>query len=67
MSAAFATIDELRKALDSGETSAVEIVTGSLERAEASQRSIRAFIGLRATAAIDEARQADARRAGGTA
>jgi aspartyl-tRNA(Asn)/glutamyl-tRNA(Gln) amidotransferase subunit A len=65
MSKAFATIDELRKALDSGETSAVEIATGCLERAEASQDSIHAFIGLRASAAIDDARRADARRARG--
>ncbi|MFP8881353.1 MAG: Asp-tRNA(Asn)/Glu-tRNA(Gln) amidotransferase subunit GatA [Myxococcota bacterium] len=65
MSTAFATIDELRRALDSRETSAVEIATACLDRALASQDSIHAFIGLREAAAIDEARRADARRAGG--
>jgi len=65
MSMAFATIGELRQALDSGETSAVEISTECLERAEASQNSIHAFIGLRPSAAIDDARRADARRANG--
>ncbi len=65
MSTAFATIDELRKALDSGETSAVEISTECLERAEASQGSIHAFVGLRLPAAIDDARRSDARRARG--
>ncbi len=65
MSTAFATIDELRTALDSGKSSVVEIVTDCIERAEASQDSIHAFIGLRAAGAIDDAKRADARRASG--
>ena len=56
------TLRELRTALDAGEVSSVELVEGSLARAEASQASLNAFVGLRPDRARREAQEADARR-----
>ncbi len=56
------TLHELRAALDAGETSSVEIVGQCLRRAEASQDTLNAFVGLRAEAALREAEASDARR-----
>ncbi|HXV36442.1 MAG TPA: Asp-tRNA(Asn)/Glu-tRNA(Gln) amidotransferase subunit GatA [Myxococcota bacterium] len=62
MSGGIGTLREMREALDSGGASSVEIVRCSLERAEATQPSLHAFVGLRAEAALREARESDARR-----
>jgi len=56
------TLHELRAALDARETSSVEIVGECLRRAEASQNTLNAFVGLRAEAAMREAEESDARR-----
>jgi len=60
-----ATLAELRRALDRGEVSSLELVDAALARAEASARSLGLFLGLRSEAARDEAAAADARRARG--
>jgi aspartyl-tRNA(Asn)/glutamyl-tRNA(Gln) amidotransferase subunit A len=62
MSAGVGTLRELRAAIDARETSSVEVVTRCLQRAEASQADLHAFVGLRSEAALDEARASDARR-----
>ncbi len=62
MSAGVGTLRELRAAIDARETSSVEVVTRCLQRAEASQAELHAFVGLRSEAALDEARASDARR-----
>ena len=51
MSERIGTLRELRAALDARKTSSVEIVGECLRRAEASQETLRAFVGLRAEAA----------------
>ncbi len=63
MTESLGTASEMREALASGRTSSVELVEGSLERAQASASN--AFVGLRAEAARAEAAGADARRANG--
>jgi aspartyl-tRNA(Asn)/glutamyl-tRNA(Gln) amidotransferase subunit A len=65
MSEGIGTLHELRAALDAGEISSVEIVGRCLRRAEASQETLHAFVGLRAEAALREAEESDARRARG--
>jgi aspartyl-tRNA(Asn)/glutamyl-tRNA(Gln) amidotransferase subunit A len=65
MSEGIGTLRELRAVLDAGETSSVEIVSECLRRAEASQKTLHAFVGLRAEAALREAEAADARRGSG--
>jgi aspartyl-tRNA(Asn)/glutamyl-tRNA(Gln) amidotransferase subunit A len=65
MSEGIGTLHELRAALDARETSSVEIVGRCLRRAEASQETLRAFVGLRAEAALREAEESDARRGRG--
>ncbi len=65
MSERIGTLRELRAALDARQTSSVEIVGECLRRAEASQETIHAFVGLRAEAALREAEAADARRGRG--
>jgi aspartyl-tRNA(Asn)/glutamyl-tRNA(Gln) amidotransferase subunit A len=55
----------LRADLDAGRVSSLDAVCESLQRAEATQKSIHAFTGLRADAARTEAKQADERRARG--
>ncbi|MFB3118313.1 MAG: Asp-tRNA(Asn)/Glu-tRNA(Gln) amidotransferase GatCAB subunit A, partial [Myxococcota bacterium] len=60
MSEGIGTLRELRAALDAGETSSVEIVGRCLRRAEASQETLHAFVGLRAEAALREAEASDA-------
>ena len=67
MSEGIGTLRELRAALDARETSSVEIVGRCLRRAEASQETLRAFVGLRAEAALREAEESDARRGRGDA
>jgi len=65
MSEGIGTLRELRAALDARETSSVEIVGRCLRRAEATQETLRAFVGLRAEAALREAEESDARRGRG--
>ena len=65
MSEGIGTLHELRAALDARKTSSVEIVRECLRRAEASQQSLNAFVGLRAEAALREAEASDARRGRG--
>jgi aspartyl-tRNA(Asn)/glutamyl-tRNA(Gln) amidotransferase subunit A len=62
MSEGIGTLRELRAALDARKTSSVEIVGECLRRAEASQETLHAFVGLRAEAALREAEESDARR-----
>jgi aspartyl-tRNA(Asn)/glutamyl-tRNA(Gln) amidotransferase subunit A len=56
---------ELRSALDTGATSARELVERSLARAEALEPELHAFVSLRRRAALAEADAADARRRAG--
>ncbi len=65
MSGAFETLSELAGRLASREVSAVELVQAALARAEATQGTLHAFIGLRPERALAEAAQADARRGRG--
>jgi aspartyl-tRNA(Asn)/glutamyl-tRNA(Gln) amidotransferase subunit A len=65
VSGAFETLSELAGRLASREVSAVELVQAALARAEATQDSLHAFIGLRPERALAEAAQADARRNSG--
>jgi aspartyl-tRNA(Asn)/glutamyl-tRNA(Gln) amidotransferase subunit A len=60
----FATIGELRGALDAGLASAVGLTEQALERARAA-RSLASFVHLRPERALAEAAEADARRARG--
>ena len=57
MSEGIGTLRELRAALDARESSSVEIVGRCLRRAEASQETLRAFVGLRAEVALREAEE----------
>ena len=59
------TLAGLRSELDGGRTSSAALVDESLERAEASQESLHAFVSIRSEAARAEAREADARLARG--
>ncbi len=67
MGAEFETLSELSQRLASGEVSAVELVSAALARAEATQSTLHAFVGLRPERARAEAAQADARRRRGEA
>jgi aspartyl-tRNA(Asn)/glutamyl-tRNA(Gln) amidotransferase subunit A len=58
----FETLSELSHRLASREVSAVELVEAALARAEATQSTLHAFVGLRPDRARAEAAQADARR-----
>jgi len=62
VSAAFETLSELAEKLASREVSAIELVGAALARAEATQRTLHAFAGLRRERALAEAAQADDRR-----
>ena len=62
MGAAFETLSELAEKLASREESAVELVGAALARAEATQRTLHAFVGLRRESALAEAAQSDDRR-----
>ena len=59
------TVAEQRSALSAGKVSSVELVEASLRRAELLQAPLNAMVGLRAEAALEEARASDARRANG--
>ena len=59
------TVAEQRSQLSAGKVSSVELVEASLRRAQQLQTSLNAMAGLRAEAALDEARASDARRASG--
>jgi aspartyl-tRNA(Asn)/glutamyl-tRNA(Gln) amidotransferase subunit A len=59
---ALAGLAELRAELDAGRTSSLQLVAQALERAQALQPTLRAFIGLRSDAARAEAEASDARR-----
>jgi len=59
------SLESLRADLDAGRASASALVERSLERAAALEPRLRAFVRLRETAAREEARAADARRARG--
>jgi aspartyl-tRNA(Asn)/glutamyl-tRNA(Gln) amidotransferase subunit A len=61
----FGTLSEMRAALDLGRASSRELVDAALERAEAQEARLHAFVGLRAEAARAEAEASDARRARG--
>jgi len=63
--AALGTLRELAHALEAGTCSAHELVRQSLERAEALEPALGAYLGLRAEAALREAEEADRRRARG--
>ncbi len=65
MSGAFESLAELAGKLASREVSAVDLVGSALARAEATQRTLHAFVGLRPERALAEAAQADARRSRG--
>ncbi len=65
MSGRIGTLRELRAALDARKTTSVEIVSECVRRAEATRKTLNAFVGLRAEAALREARESDARRARG--
>jgi aspartyl-tRNA(Asn)/glutamyl-tRNA(Gln) amidotransferase subunit A len=67
MAAPLGTAAELRRALDSGDTTSAALVEQSLARAAALEPRLNAFVGLRAEAARREAAESDARRAGGPA
>ncbi len=56
------TCTELRRALDTGAVSSVEIVKASLARAHALNPTLNAFLGLREEKALAQAAAADARR-----
>jgi len=60
-----ATLQELRRALDAGESSSRELVEAALARARATRATLNAFIGLRPEPALAAAAEADARRARG--
>jgi len=62
VSAAFETLSELAEKLASREVSSVELVGAALARAQATQRTLHAFAGLRPERALAEAAQADTRR-----
>ena len=62
MGADFETLTDLSQRLASREVSAVELVEAALARAEATQSTLHAFVGLRSDRAREEAAQADARR-----
>ena len=47
MPSPFATLPELRAALDGGEVTSVQLIEASLGRAEATQGSLNAFVRLR--------------------
>ncbi|KLL93406.1 hypothetical protein NJ76_32020 [Rhodococcus sp. IITR03] len=53
------------EALDRGETTSTDLVRASLGRIDESQPHLNAFRVVRRTAALDEAREADRRRANG--
>lgn len=55
----------IRSALDDGSTTSVEIVRAALDRIDRSQPALNAFRVVRHRAALDEARDADRRRAAG--
>jgi aspartyl-tRNA(Asn)/glutamyl-tRNA(Gln) amidotransferase subunit A len=59
------TLAELRRALDAGETTASDLVASALQRAATQGEALRAFVGLRESAARAEAQAADRRRAAG--
>jgi aspartyl-tRNA(Asn)/glutamyl-tRNA(Gln) amidotransferase subunit A len=59
------TVAEQRSLLLAGKVSSVELVEASLRRAERLQAPLNALIGLRAEAALEQARASDARRANG--
>ena len=61
----FATVEELRAGLDSGELSSREIVAESLAHAARVGRELNAFVGLREREALGEAEASDARRVKG--
>jgi aspartyl-tRNA(Asn)/glutamyl-tRNA(Gln) amidotransferase subunit A len=65
VAAPVAHVEELRRALDAGETSAREVVDGCIARAKATQGTLNAFAGLREERARAEADTSDARRASG--
>jgi aspartyl-tRNA(Asn)/glutamyl-tRNA(Gln) amidotransferase subunit A len=60
--AIFESLSALSQKLASREVSSVDLVTSALERAEATQSTLHAFVGLRGGRARAEAAQADARR-----
>jgi aspartyl-tRNA(Asn)/glutamyl-tRNA(Gln) amidotransferase subunit A len=62
VSAAFETLSELAEKLASREVSAVDLVGAALARAEATQRTLHAFVGLRRESALAGAAQSDDRR-----
>ncbi len=59
------TLDVLRRELDAGRVSSLELVEAALARAERLEPRLHAFVGLRGAAASAEAAQADARRGRG--
>ena len=65
MSAPLGTLHELRRDLDAGECSSVELVEAALARAQESQDRLHAFLGLRTERARAAAAESDARRARG--
>jgi aspartyl-tRNA(Asn)/glutamyl-tRNA(Gln) amidotransferase subunit A len=62
MSEGVPTLRDLRAALAASEVTSVELVDACLARAEASQATLHAFVGLRPEAALASARESDARR-----
>lgn len=62
---AFPSLTAMRDALDRGETTSVDLVRSALDRIDRSQPSLNAFRVVRHRAALDEAREADRRRATG--
>ena len=61
----YASLGELRAALEAGDTTSLALVRASLERAEALEPRLRAFVHLRPEGALADAERADARRARG--
>jgi len=63
----FSSLTELKRLLDAGEIRAVELVRAFLDRIEANNDQLNAFVHLDAAHALEQAESSDARRAKGEA